>query len=67
MLKINKRFIVDEHNRPIEVVLDIATFEKIEAALEDHLFGKLLKKASAKKQLPLDKAKGVYARMKRRP
>jgi RelB Antitoxin len=66
MLNVKKRFIVDENNRPVEVVLDVATFAKIEAALEDHLFGKLLRKAAKQKPLSLEKAKAMYARMKKR-
>ena len=66
MLKVKKRYIVDEDNRPIEVVLDIATFARIEAALEDHLFGKILQKTARKKSLSLSEAKARYARMKKR-
>ncbi len=66
MLKINKRYIVDDHNRPVEVILDVATFEKIEAALEDHLFRKLLRQVAKKEPLSLDRAKALYARMKKR-
>jgi len=66
MLNVKKRYIVDDHNRPVEVVLDVATFAKIEAALEDHLFGKLLRKAAKRKPLSLDQAKAMYQRMKKR-
>ena len=65
-MKIKKRYIVDEQNRPIDVVLDVATFAKIEAALEDHLFGKLLRKAAKQKSMSLDDAKALYTRMKKR-
>ena len=66
MLRIKKRYIVDEHNRPVEVVLDMETFARIEAALEDRLLGKVLQEASSKKTLPLEEAKVVYANLKKR-
>jgi len=66
MLNFNMLFIVDEKNRPVEVVVDVATFAKIEAALEEHLFGKLLHKAAKRKPLSLDQAKTMYLRMKKR-
>ena len=66
-LKIKKRYIVDEQNRPVDVVLDFATFAKIEAALEDHLFGKLLHKAAKQKPMSLDAAKTLSTRVQKRP
>jgi hypothetical protein len=65
-VKIKKRYIVDENQRPVDVVLDLATFERIEAALECRLFGRLLRKAAAKKQLPIERAKALYARIRKR-
>ncbi len=65
MLTIKKRFIVNERQEPVEVILDLATYEKIERLLEDVLFGKVLDKAARERPLPLEEAKRQYARMKK--
>lgn len=65
MLKIKKRYIVNEKNEAVEVVLDVATFEKIEALLEDRLFGAILEKEMREKPLSLEEAKRRYAALKK--
>ena len=66
VLKIKKRFIVNEKNEPVEVVLDLKTFEMIEEILEDHLFGEILDDVDKAAPLPLKEAKQRYARIKKR-
>jgi hypothetical protein len=66
MLKIKKRYIVNERNEPVEVVLDLRTFRRIQAILEDHLLGSILEDAAGDQQLPLDVVKRKYERLKKR-
>jgi len=35
MLSIKKTYVVDEHNHPVAVQIDIQTFEEIERLLDD--------------------------------
>jgi hypothetical protein len=65
MLTIKKRFIVNERQEPVEVILDLATYEKIERLLEDHIFGEVLRKAAKERPIPLEEAKRQYAHMKK--
>ena len=67
MFRIKKRYVVNEQNKPVEVILDLATFEKMEEILEDHLFGKILQEAARQPPIPLEVAKRRYARMKKSP
>ncbi len=66
MLKIKKRYVVNERNKPVEVIVDLATFKRMEELLEDHLFGKILEKAAKEVPLSLEEAKRRYSRMKKR-
>ena len=66
MLRIKKRYLVDEKNKRIGVVLDLATFEKMEELVEDRLFGRLLDEAAKQEPLSLEEARRRYARMKKR-
>ena len=65
MFKIKKRFIVNEKNEPVQVILDLPTFKKIEELLEDHVFAKILHAASKEKVLTLEEAKRQYERIKK--
>ncbi|NEU09301.1 hypothetical protein GZH53_13330 [Flavihumibacter sp. R14] len=58
MINIRKRFVVDENNNKIAVVLDIDTFEKIEEILEKHCLNKELEEQ--KDDIGLDESSGVY-------
>ena len=56
-LTISPRYIVNEHGEKVEVVLDIQTFEKIHAILEDVYFGLQAEKALAEGEfVDFDKA-----------
>ena len=67
MPEIKKRYIVNERNEPVEVIVDIATFERIEELLEDRLFGERLGEAAQEEALPLAEAKRRYGTMKKAP
>jgi hypothetical protein len=63
---IKKRYLTDEKNRPVGVVLDLRTFAKIEEILEDYCLGKIIQEAEKDKPLSLAEAKKYYAKLKKR-
>ena len=65
MLKIKKKYVVDEHNETIGVILDIETFQEIESLLEDHLLSKSIDEVKNEKALPIDEARKRYAKLKK--
>ena len=42
MLEIKRQYIMSEDNKPISVIIDISTFEKIESVIEDYGLGKYI-------------------------
>jgi hypothetical protein len=64
VLRIKKRYVLNEKREAVEVILDLKTFEKIESLLEDRLFGQILEQEARKKPLTLPEAKRRYARLK---
>ena len=66
MAQIKKRYIVDEENNPVGIILDLETFQEMEELVEDQLFGKILEEAAKEEPLTLDQARRRYARMKKR-
>ena len=60
MQTINKRYIVDEHNKKIAVQIPIETFEKIEEILEDYALYQLIKENESEEILQLKEAKDHY-------
>ncbi len=63
MLRIKKRFIVDERNRPVAVQIDIKTFEEIERLLEDYVMGQLINENDDGDQLTLGDAQSFYSEL----
>jgi hypothetical protein len=66
VLKIKKRFIVNEKNEPVEVVLDLKTFRRIENFLEDHLLGKILDAEENAPLISLEESLKRYSRLRKR-
>jgi len=60
MLKINKKFIVDENNKKVAVQLDIKTFEKMERILEDFALAELMNENKDSDKLSIEDAKKFY-------
>jgi len=58
MINIRKRFVVDENNNKIAVVLDMDTFEKIEEILKKHCLEKEVEEQ--KDDIAVDKSGGVF-------
>jgi hypothetical protein len=66
MLRIKKKYVVDEHNETVGVILDLATFQEIESLLEDHLLSKSIEEVADEKALPIDEARKYYAKLKKK-
>jgi hypothetical protein len=65
MLKIKKRYVVNEHNETVAIQLDLQTFEKIECLLEDYALGQSIKAADKELSLGLKAARKRYAHLKK--
>ena len=60
MEPIQKRFLMDEHNPPDAVQLDLATFEKIETVLEDYALYQFMQEDENDAPLSLKEAQAYY-------
>ena len=65
METIEKRYIVDEHNKKIAVQIPIETFEKIEEVLENYALFQLIKENEGEEILELREAKEYYDRLEK--
>jgi hypothetical protein len=65
VLKIKKRYVVNERNEPVAVQLDLETFQKIERLLEDYALGQSIKAIEGESSLDLREARKRYARLKK--
>lgn len=65
METIDKKFIVDEHNKKIAVQIPIEIFEKIEEALENYALFQLIKENEGEEILGLKEAKAYYDRLEK--
>jgi hypothetical protein len=59
-MELKRQYIVDEDNQKIAVQLDIATFQKIESALEDYALGQFINSDDSE-LLSVEDAKQFYA------
>ena len=65
METIEKRYIVDEHNKKIAVQIPIETFEQIEEVLENYALFNLIKENEGEEILGLREAKAYYDRLEK--
>ena len=65
METIDKKYIVDEHNKKIAVQIPIETFEKIEEVLENYALFQLIKENEGEEILGLREAKAYYDRLEK--
>ncbi len=63
MLKIKRKYVVDENNKKLAVEIDMKTFEKIEEVLENHGLYKLMKETDDEESLNLEDAKKYYSEL----
>lgn len=66
MLALKKRYVVNEKQEPVAVQIDLATWRKIEEALEDHLLGKRMREAGKEAPMIRERAFKYYARLKKK-
>jgi hypothetical protein len=60
MLKIPKKYIVDENNRKIAVQISMSFYNKIEKILEDYALGRYISESRKDRILTLHEAKKLY-------
>lgn len=65
-MQLKKRYVTDEENRRVAVQLDIETFEKLEAILEDYGLAKLMEE-NDDETLTLSEAKAFYESLDKAP
>ena len=65
MLAVTKRYVVNERQERVAVQVDLATWEKIEEMLEDHLLGKLMRESEKEPPLDREAAMKYYAKLKK--
>ncbi len=63
MLKIKRKYLVDENNKKLAVEIDIKTFSKIEEILENYGLYKFMKETDEEESLDLEEAKKYYSRL----
>jgi len=63
-MQLKKRYVTDEENRRVAVQLDIETFEKLEAILEDYGFAKLMEE-NDDEILEFSEARAFYGGLER--
>ncbi len=63
MFAIKKKFIVDEKQNKVAVQLDIVTFQRIEALLEDRLLIHAMKKNRKEDNLTLSETRAYYKKL----
>ena len=65
METINKKYIVDKHNKKTAVQIPIETFEQIEEVLENYALFQLIKENEGEEILGLREAKAYYDRLEK--
>ena len=66
MLDIKPQYIVSDDNEPVSVILDIQTFHKIEAVIEDYDLDRLMDEADDEEPLSVSDARNYYATLKKK-
>lgn len=60
MLKLKKRYVVDDSDQKVAVQIDIATYEKIEEILENYALSHLLEETANEELMSVHEAKTYY-------
>ena len=66
MLDIKPQYIVSDDNEPVGVILDIQTFHKIEAVIEDYGLDRFMDEADDDEPLSISEAHEYYATLKKK-
>ena len=64
MLEIKCQYIMSEDNKPVSVVIDISTFEKIESVIEDYGLAKYISESDDEEPLSHSDALKYYRSLK---
>ena len=64
MLEIKCQYIMSEDNKPVSVVIDISTFEKIESVIEDYGLAKYIRESDDEEPLSQSDALKYYRSLK---
>jgi hypothetical protein len=60
---IPRRYVLDENNKKVAVMLDVKTFDKIEEALENYGLMQFIKENKKEKPLKAAEAKSYYSNL----
>ena len=66
MLKIPKKYIVDEDNNKVAVLINIETYNQIEEILENYGLAKLINEVQTEGKLGVQEAKSYYDSLKKK-
>lgn len=64
MLKVHKRIVLDENERPVAVQIPIEEFEQLEEIIENYGLSRLMDEVQDEKKLSADEAKEYYRSLK---
>ena len=64
MFDMKRRYIMSEDNKPVSVILDISTFEKIQSIIEDFGLAKYISEADDEEPLNRSDASKYYRGLK---
>lgn len=64
MLKVHKRIVLDENQRPFAVQIPIEEFERLEDVIENHGLSKLMDEVKDNEKLSAKEAKEYYWSLK---
>ena len=65
MLNLKPQYVLSNENEPVSVILDIQTFRKIEAVIEDYGLAKFMDEGDRDEPLSLSEARDYYAALKK--
>ncbi len=63
MLDLKEKYIVNKHQKPVAVQLDIKTFKRIEEVLEDYALAQYMKETDDDEKLNVEEAKVFYKKL----
>ena len=66
MFDIKPQYIVSDDNEPVSVILDIKSFHKIQAAIEDYGLDRFMNEAEDDEPLSISEAHEYYASLKKK-
>jgi len=64
MLKVHKRIVLDENQRPFAVQIPIEEFERLEEVIENYGLSKLMDEVKDDEKLSVQEAKAYYRSLK---